>query len=393
MGTTVFWDIIVELLKGVLRLFMNPLLYITIIFTVLLGYRRVIRERQSFKIRIHWGLSETIRLLREGWLAAFCVSLLSLLIGIVLPMEYIMLVTVLSILFVVSFYYQLASVVYPFGMAFLVLWVTFTQNWGFTLFGFTINASDLKLSMLSSIPLLIGILLIAEGMLVQKYGADLASPRLQRTARGLKAVTFLSKRLWILPVFLVIPGDTITSFVSYWPVFSLGGETYGFILFPIVIGFQQRARKMLPMYFYPQMGRTIVLLGALVFVEGIVSYFYPILGLASVLVAIIGRILISFIYGLSERKGKFAVTPQNEGVVIAAILPNSPAEAMGLQIGETIRKVNGESVHSEEELYRALQQNAAQCKIEVLDTDGEVRLRQHIVFHHDHFRIGLLLVQ
>lgn len=388
-----FWDIIAELLKGVLRLFMNPLLYITIIFTVLLGYRRVIRERQSFKIRIHWGLSETIRLLREGWLAAFCVSLVSLLVGIVLPMEYIMLVTVLSILFVVSFYYQLASVVYPFGIAFLVLWVTFTQNWGFTLFGFTINASDLKLSMLSSIPLLIGILLIAEGMLVQKYGADLASPRLQRTARGLKAVTFLSKRLWILPVFLVIPGDTITSFVSYWPVFSLGGETYGFILFPIVIGFQQRARKMLPMYFYPQMGRTIVLLGALVFVEGIVSYFYPILGLASVLVAIIGRILISFIYGLSERKGKFAVTPQNEGVVIAAILPNSPAEAMGLQIGETIRKVNGESVHSEEELYRALQQNAAQCKIEVLDTDGEVRLRQHIVFHHDHFRIGLLLVQ
>lgn len=388
-----FWDIIVELLKGVLRLFMNPLLYITIIFTVLLGYRRVIRERQSFKIRIHWGLSETIRLLREGWLAAFCVSLITLLLGIVLPMEYIMLVTVLSILFVVSFYYQLASVVYPFGLAFLVLWVTFTQNWGFTLFGFTVNASDLKLSMLSSIPLLIGILLIAEGMLVQKYGAELASPRLQRTARGLKAVTFLSKRLWILPVFLVIPGDTITSFVSYWPVFSLGGETYGFILFPIVIGFQQRARKMLPMYFYPQMGRTIVLLGALVFVEGIVSYFYPILGLASVLVAIIGRILISVIYGLSERKGKFAVTPQNEGVVIAAILPNSPAEAMGLQIGETIRKVNGESVHSEEELYRALQQNAAQCKIEVLDTDGEVRLRQHIVFHHDHFRIGLLLVQ
>ena len=388
-----FWDIIVELLKGVLRLFMNPLLYITIIFTVLLGYRRVIRERQSFKIRIHWGLSETIRLLREGWLAAFCVSLFSLLVGIVLPMEYIMLVTVLSILFVVSFYYQLASVVYPFGIAFLVLWVTFTQNWGFTLFGFTINASDFKLSMLSSIPLLIGILLIAEGMLVQKYGADLASPRLQRTARGLKAVTFLSKRLWILPVFLVIPGDTITSFVSYWPVFSLGGENYGFILFPIVIGFQQRARKMLPMYFYPQMGRTIVLLGALVFVEGVISYFYPILGLASVLVAIIGRILISVIYGLSERKGKFAVTPQNEGVVIAAILPNSPAEAMGLQIGETIRKVNGESVHSEEELYRALQQNAAQCKIEVLDIDGEVRLRQHIVFHHDHFRIGLLLVQ
>lgn len=388
-----FWDIIVELIKGVGRLFINPLLYITIIFTILLGYRRVISERKSFKIRIHWGLSETMRLLREGWIAALLISVISVVVGIVLPMEYIVLVTLLSILFVVSFYYQVASAVYPFGIAFLILWLTFTQNWGFTLFGWTINASDLKLSMLSSIPLLIGLLLVVEGTLVRKYGAELASPRLQKTARGLKAVTFLSKRLWVLPVFLVIPGDTLTSFASYWPVFSLGGETYGFILFPIVIGFQQRARKMLPMYFYPQMGRTITLLGALVLIEGVVAYFYPVLGLASVLVAIIGRILVSVIYGLSERKGKFAVTPQNEGVVIAAILPNSPAEAMGLQIGETIRKVNGEAVHSEEELYRALQQNAAQCKIEVLDTDGEVRLRQHVVFHHDHFRIGLLLVQ
>lgn len=388
-----FLDIIVEVLKSVGRLFINPLLYVALVFTVLIGYRRVINERKSFKIRIHWGFSETLMLLKEGWLVAIIVSIITLLIGVVLPMEYIVLVTVISIVCVVLFYYHLASVVYPFAIAFLLLWFTYTQKLEWHIFNWTFNEDSLHLHMLSSIPLLIGILLVVEGLLVTKNAAKLASPKLQKTARGMNAVTFLSKRLWILPIFFLIPGEAITSILPQWPIFTIGGDSYGLIVFPVVLGFQQRARKMLPVNFYPQIGRTISLLGAIVILEGSISYFYPILGVASVLVAITGRLLISIIYSLHERKGKFAVTPKNEGVVIAAVLPNSPAESMGLQIGETIRKVNGENVYTEDDLYRALQQNAAHCKIEVLDTDGELRLRQHVIFHHDHFRIGLLLVQ
>lgn len=387
-----FWDILIEVLKSIGRLFINPLLYIALIFTIFIGYRRVINERKSFKIRIHWGFSEALMLIKEGWLVAIIVSAISLVVGFVLPMEYIILVAIISIVCILFFYYHLASVVYPFAIAFLLLWFTYTKDAEWHILQWTFNTESLHLKMLSSIPLLIGLLLVVEGNLIRKYAANLASPRLQKTPRGMNAVTFLAKRLWILPVFFLIPGDTITLLVPNWPLFSIGGESYGLILFPVVLGFQQRARKMLPAHFYPQVGQTIMLLGAIVIVEGIISYFYPILGVSSVVVALVGRALISIIYSLHERKGKFAVTPQNEGVVIAAVLPNSPAEAMGLKIGETIRKVNGEAVHSEDELYRALQQNAAHCKLEVLDTDGEVRLRQHVIFHHDHFRIGLLLV-
>lgn len=387
-----FLDIIIEILKSVGRLFINPLLYIAILFVILIGYRRVINERKSFKIRIHWGFSEALMLLKEGWAWSIIVSIISLVIGIVLPMEYIVLVTFISIICVATFYYHFASVAYPFACAFLILWFIYTQDVSWTFFDWTFDADAMHLKMLSSIPILIGILLIVEGKLIAKNAARLASPRLQKSARGLNAVTFLAKRLWVLPVFFLIPGDVISKIIPFWPLFHLGGETYGLIIFPVVIGFQQRARKMLPNPFYAQIGRTVILLGAVVIIEGIISYFVPLLGIASVIVAIVGRALISIIYSISERKGKFAVSPQNEGVVIAAVLPSSPAEAMGLQIGEIIRKVNGESVHSEDELYRALQLNAAHCKIEVLDTDGELRLRQHVIFHHDHFRIGLLLV-
>ncbi|GEK32143.1 membrane protein [Kurthia zopfii] len=388
-----FMDIIIELLKSLGRLLMNPLLYIAILFTILLGYRRVINERKSFRIRIHWGLSEALMLLKEGRLWIVILSVISLGLGFVLPMEYIVLVTALSILVIVLFYYHAASVAYPFGVAFLILWVIYTNDTSFSFLKWTFDASTIHLKMLASIPILIGILLIAEGQLVKRYAARLASPRLENTSRGLKAVTFLAKRLWVLPVFFLIPGDTISGFAPYWPVFSIGGESYGLIIFPVVLGFQQRARKMLPVHFYPQIGRTITLLGILVAVEGIIAYFFPIIGIAAVIVAIIGRILISVMYSINERKGKYAVTPHNEGVVIAAVLPNSPAEAMDLQVGEIIRKVNGLEVHTEDELYHALQLNAAHCKIEVIDIEGEMRLRQHVIFHHDHFRIGLLLVK
>ena len=65
---------------------------------------------------------------------------------------------------------------------------------------------------------------------------------------------------------------------------------------------------------------------------------------------------------------------------------------MGLVVGECIRRVNGQYVHTEDELYQALQINAAYCKLEVLDHQNEVRLTQHAVFAEDHYRIGLLLV-
>ena len=66
---------------------------------------------------------------------------------------------------------------------------------------------------------------------------------------------------------------------------------------------------------------------------------------------------------------------------------------MGLVIGECIRRVNGQTVSNERELYEAIQINAAHCRLEVLDHQGEVRLRQHVIYRHDHHRLGLLVVR
>ena len=123
------------------------------------------------------------------------------------------------------------------------------------------------------------------------------------------------------------------------------------------------------------------------------SYFDNRIAYVTVLIAIAVRFALSFGHIITERKDLYAVAPSNDGVVIAAVLPGSPAEKMGLRVGEIIKRVNGQHVSSERELYEALQINAAHCRLEVLDERREIRLTQYVVHNNDHHQIGLLLVQ
>nr|WP_285851177.1 PDZ domain-containing protein [Sporosarcina aquimarina] len=96
---------------------------------------------------------------------------------------------------------------------------------------------------------------------------------------------------------------------------------------------------------------------------------------------------------VQERSGGYAALPSAKGVVIAGVLPGSPAEKLGLLPGEVIRAVNGIQVANDKELYDAIQVNAAHCRLQVADRNGEVRLMQQVLYRHDHYQLGLLLVR
>ncbi len=84
---------------------------------------------------------------------------------------------------------------------------------------------------------------------------------------------------------------------------------------------------------------------------------------------------------------------QTEGCTVLGVLPNSPAEKMDIKIGETIVKVNGVKVNDETGFYHALQMNSAFCKLDVLNSDGEVRFAQGALYDGNHHQLGVLLVK
>lgn len=386
-------EILIELAKGIGRFFLHPAVYITLLFSVLIGYFRVKRERKQFRARILWGWTEAKHFLLDGYVWAIIISVISVAVGLVIPSTWLMVYSVWMILFVLLFMYQVGSAIYAIAIAAATFYIMFFYDWSYEIFSWEIVGQDIDGQVIVPIAILAGLLLIAEGFIIQKHGATNASPRLVKTARGSEAMEYVTKRLWLLPILLVIPGDVIHTYLPFWPQFTLGESTFSLVLFPFVIGFQQKSRHSLAENFFPMYGKKVWQLGIIVTVVAAVGYIEPLISLIALALGVIGRLVISFIEYRRERNGSFAVSPQSNGVMIAGVLSDSPAEKMGLKIGECIVKVNGQKVTDEQELYEAVQINAAHCRLEVLDHNGELRLRQHVLFRHDHYRLGLILVR
>jgi len=386
-------EVLIELVKGIGRFFLHPAVYITLLFSILIGYVRVKRERRQFRTRLLWGWTEAKGFLLEGIVWALILSGISIAIGLVIPNSWLLIYSVWMLLFILLFTYQFGSAVYTIALGTLTAYVMYTFDWSLDVLSWTVSGFDILQDGIVPVAIIAGLLLIVEGVLIQKHGAAQASPKLVTTHRGIEAIVYHVKKLWLLPILLVIPGDVIPTYLPYWPQFTLGETAFSFVLFPFVIGFQQKSQHSLPIQFFAGYGKIVWQLGIVITIIAAIGYFEPLVSAIALLIGVIARLLITILKYQQEKTGNYAVSPQSNGVMIAGILSGSPAEKMGLLIGERIVKVNGQKVENEQELYEAVQINAAHCRLEVLDSNGELRLRQHILFRHDHYRLGLILVR
>ncbi|ANU13781.1 hypothetical protein B481_2345 [Planococcus halocryophilus Or1] len=381
-----------DLMLAIGKFFVNPVLYIALLAAVLLGYYRVKKERKIFRIRIVYGLTEFKRLIKDGWLYALVLSVLFAGIGLVVPLDWLIALSIVSILLMVTTFYQAGSFIYLATAAVGLSWLFYANEWTLNFGLVKFEGTEFSYQWLIPVVLIAGALVFVEGKMIDKAAAQAGSPRLHKSGRGLKAAAYISKRLWLLPILLVVPGSLLDSYAPYWPQLPIGESNFSLILFPVVFGFIGRSQRTLPVYLYPLVGKAVTTLGISIIVVGLGALIWHPLAAVALVGGVIGRMAIAVHFALKERSGNYAVTPQPQGVMIVDVLPGSPADKMGLLRGEVIRKVNGIAISNESELYEAIQVNAAHCRLEVLDHNLEVRLRQHVIFRHDHHRLGLLVV-
>lgn len=367
------------------QFFINPLLYVATLAAIFLGYRRVKQERRQFHTRIRFGWTELGSLLKESFPYAIVLSILFVVAGLVVSKANLIFIMLISIMACVAQLYRALSPAYvlPIAVGIIIL----CQQYNVTM-PYAINV-DQPIS-LTAIIIVMALLLMTEGILLRYYYRHGITPILHKTKRGMNALDYHLRKVWLLPLFFVIPGQDIAAWLPYWPQFTLGGTTFTLVLFPYIIGVDTASRRQLPQQYFKQLGKHVLWLGIITLVSAVLVYYNEWMGYIVIIAAFIWRLLITVILQSKEKSAGYAVAPSAKGIVIAAVLPDSPAEKMGLQIGECIVKVNGQAVHTEDELYEALQINAAYCRLEVLDIDGEIRYTQHAVFMNDHYRIGIL---
>lgn len=385
--------VLMDVLWAVALFFLNPLLITALLAAVLLGYFRVKRERRSFRVRLLPGLTELKRILLESWPHALVLSILISGIGLSVDAGWLVLFCMASLIGLLSFNYKLASPIYFAAIAFFTIYFLDYFGAGFVYRGWTASGVELFGNLAVTVPVIAGMLLFTEGILIRRYGERDASPYLKQTKRGLRAGVFKAKRLWLLPILFLVPGEMVVAYVPYWPQFTFGEKAFTFVPVPLIIGFSQVARASFPEHLFPKIGRAVAFTGIVVIGAGIAAMWMPILGIAALIAGVVARIVISVVVSVREQKNGYVLAPSSAGIVIAGVVPGSPGEKMGILPGESIRAVNGQEVRNEKELYDAIQINAAHCRLQVAGRDGEVRLMQQVIYRHDHHRLGLLVVR
>lgn len=379
-----------ELLSATGKLFWNPLFYYLFFLAAVLGVLRVKRERRNFHVRVQDAYFELRQLFPLGIMIGLGASILIVTAGLVIPLGAVVLFALFTFLWSLTGRMRLISPVYIVGAAFFALIFAAGRTLPIPIFAKVFTGLDGKIY--PTIGILMAILLVIEGILILRNGSKATSPKLIKSKRGQSVGIHEVKRLWAVPMFLLIPGDAITLPLDWWPVFSFGGQTYSLLLVPFAIGFHQQIQAQLPKEAVQLFGKRVITLGVLTLLLASIGYWIPLATIAVVAFAMIGRETLTLRQRISEENMPFYFSKRNHGVMILGILPHSPAEKMALQVGELITKVNGTTVYNEKAFYEALQRNRAHCKLEVIDVNGQIRFVQRALFEGEHHELGALFV-
>ena len=202
---------------------------------------------------------------------------------------------------------------------------------------------------------LVAVLHLVESLLIFVNGYHNASPMFFKHRSGKVVGGFALRKFWPMPTVALVGMVMITSGADFqsiampdwWPIFQPGldvpeSHVLMHVLFPLVVALaygdyaqtelpKAKARRSAGMLFL----YSLVLLGL-----AVLANQYPILSIFAVLYAPLGHELV-IQFGQRREERRTPVFRGEEGVMVLAVYPNSPAEQMGLEAGDVIRSING----------------------------------------------------
>lgn len=380
-----------ELLNGFLRLWINPVFYMALLLAVMLGIQRVKKERALFHFRVFDSLTDVYSTVVPGLITGIVLSVFFLGVGFMLSAGTIVLL--MTVTFILSLAFRPNLLTPSFVILLAVFVVFFLPDWDTSYPMVNQWIQDIQGTSIPHLFLLLSVLMFAEAFLILFQANRWASPRRMTSKRGRVVGGFETKRIWLVPTFLLVPGLGIER-IDWWPIFGLG-ESFRFLLVPFLIGFRQFQTYTLPKQSTIREGKLLTIVAIVSLAASVLSVFYdlPSVAVVGIVLSFAMRIFLFYLTKKANHDSPFRFTERNNGVMVLSIIPKTPASEMNLKAGEIIRKVNGISIRSAAEFYQALQQsNAAFCKLEVIDENGEMRFEQRALYHDEHHELGLIFV-
>lgn len=393
-------DVILNAIKSVAYIFVDPLFIIFLIAITILFYvknkKLTFMQKMIIGENINSPLELTLSQLTLGLVAGFLGSILISILGITFKdgsgIEIIFSLTILAIFFrgkIIKLPY-LAAI---FG----VLSIVFTY--------FNIGGSDINLFRINitSLISLIGVIYILKGFLIIFDGSK-GSMAVFSKKEGKIIGGYVLSRNWMLPIAIFIAvklsGDSynaqeIINTPSWWPLLNSSS-----ILELIKIS----ALAMVPFFTLVNYNTTTFtktkkaksrLIGLYTLLYGIIIIGISLLTKFGLAMEIIAVVLTPLIYDLIfrvERKREEKREPiffsDDIGICVLDVVPFSRGYNVGVQAGDKIISLNGNKVLNEKEIYAAITNNYMNIELELIDGNGKKKV---VVFEKGK-KPGILLV-
>lgn len=349
-------------------------------------------ERKLFSVRLHsWGL-QTWRTFVGGLAAGAGVSLVIAFLGISLTREAIVCIWVVTLVLLLLRvrYFCFAYTIGLLGV--LQFIVNFFPKWQPESFMGTLVGTVRELD-IPALLALVAVLHMAEAILVKRQGASFAMPLFVESKRGKLVGGYQMQAFWALPLFLLIPAQTAGNILPWTPLLGGDGWSGGFslLVLPVVIGFGEMTQSLLPHQKASITFKRLLLYGVVLLALSLLSAWWSPLMIVAALASFLMHEGLVWFSRLEEQQRNAMFVHPSKGLRVLSIVPNSPAEELGIVPGETLLKVNGIILHSKEQLHSTLRMNPAFCKLEVQNLAGESKYLQRPIYAGDHHQLGVIL--
>lgn len=387
-----------NLLAAVLLFFIQPIFVIGLISAIISGRNRLHFERKSYRVAIYRSFYEVRNFLTLGLISGLAASALIVLIGIPLTLDWIIAYQVISLLLFV-FGYRFIHPVFSFPLAVSVVAAGVIWNDQFD-FSFLpgnwyqpFTQSEWVIDRLVlNVLVILTILLFLWGMTFRKYAGSYLTPRFLKTKRGKRVARYRLKPFWVIPLLLIVPGDSFRQLFDWWPVFSLGNQTFSFILLPVLSGMRFTIQAQLPKEATSRMANDFLILSAIASVAVIVSNWIPYASAIGLGLVFLGGSAVLIRHRKREKQWSFLYGPSDKGLKIVAVRLNTPAAKMDLTVGDTIVLCNDLPVETENDFYQALSTNSVYCRLKIKGLDGENRLTETALYADSPHELGVVLL-
>jgi len=358
-----FIDIVLMIVKSIPTVFFNPLFWLVIVLVWFQYQRSAKLEVKLYGREIHPARDKAISAIFFGVIGGIVGSFVLIFIGVSISDIGLAYVWMLAILFMMI-HPRFLCFSYAGGIVSL----------SSLIFGFpNIDVAGLMA--------IVGILHFIEGILIYLSGYQEATPIFVKNERHGVVGGFTLQKFWPLPivVLLTLTGQELPEEViqmpDWWPLIRPIQQTENiiYVMFPVVaalgygdIALAHSPREKSKKSAFYLFGFSSVLLLLAIIASRIKIFQY----IAALFAPIAHDLIIHYGRNIEKKAPPMFVVPER-GVRVLEVIPNSPAEAMGLKRGDVILSINGIPINTKQELNFFLSDYPTYVWLDCADNDGK----------------------